>query len=54
MTVTIGDLVIDTLTGERCKILDIFTRDSVTLIEVTFGGGITTTATPDWFRAIEK
>lgn len=52
--VKIGDTVTFTPTGQRVKVLDIFTRDGVKLIEVQVGDGRTTTATEKWFRAIDN
>lgn len=50
--VSVGDTVIFTPTGQRVKIIDIFTRDEVKLIEVSMkDNGYTTTATEQWFRA---
>lgn len=53
--VKVGDTVIFTPTGQRVKILDIFIRDGVKLIEVAMrDSGYTTTATEQWFRALNN
>ena len=48
--VKVGDTVIFTPTGQRVKIIDIFIRDGVKLIEVSMkDNGYT--ATEQWFRS---
>ena len=51
----VGDTVLFMPTGQRVKILDIFIRDEVKLIEVAMrDSGYTTTATEQWFRALNN
>ena len=48
--IEIGDTVIDVLDGCELKVVDIFTRDGVQLVECANGIGETTTVVPKYLR----
>ena len=48
--IEIGDTVIDVLDGCELKVVDIFTRDGVQLVECANGIGETTTVMPKYLR----
>ena len=46
--INVGDFVIDRLNGQRFEVIDIITRDDVTLFTLADGHGSTTNVTREW------